>query len=70
MKADINYQLAINGFIQPQLILTNSDFIRPPIIAKHTHGKYLNYREIERRRNTSHQMSAGESFNEKTMKPS
>ncbi|TNV81147.1 hypothetical protein FGO68_gene2427 [Halteria grandinella] len=63
MKADRNYQLAINGFVQPQMILTKSDFIRPPITAKGSQGQYLNFREVESRRNTilSHQMTGGES---------
>lgn len=49
LKADINYQLAINGFIKKQFIYTKSDLVKPFIAEKPK--LYTNAREVKKPEN-------------------
>lgn len=53
MKSEINYQLAINGFVRKQAIATKMDFIRP-VISKNQHpSMYMSYASNKRHSSTT-----------------
>lgn len=48
MKEDINYQLAVNGFIRNQAIVTRTDFTKPVItLGSQTKAQYTNIRDVK-----------------------
>jgi hypothetical protein len=48
IKNQINYQLAVNGFVRQQTIATKTDFIKPVIQEKQTANQYTSLREQKR----------------------
>ena len=43
MKSEINYYLAMNGFVRKQAIATRMDFIRPVVIKNPNLASYMSY---------------------------
>lgn len=48
IKNEINYQLAVNGFVRQQTIATKTDFIKPVIQENQTANQYTGLREQKR----------------------